>query len=110
MVGNHQVQLFAEDHFAGLGTGESDFAVGVVGGANVDGINIVAFDDFAPIGFHVVVAPGFGEGFGVLFVASADDLEVDLVIVFEEMLGLKVGVGVGLAHESVTDDCEIDRF
>jgi hypothetical protein len=45
-------RFFAEDHLAGLGGGDGDFGVDVVGGADVDQVDVVAFDELAPVGFQ----------------------------------------------------------
>jgi hypothetical protein len=63
---------------AGFGAGENVSQWGVVGGADIDGIDVVAFNDLRQSGFphHPV---GVSERPGV-FVTTADDLQVDLVM------------------------------
>ncbi len=102
--------FFAENHFARLDGGEGDFGVEIVGGADVHGIDIIARDDFFPVGFGVGVAPFFGESFHVFLVAAADDLLDGGVFGVEKVFDLGVGVGVGAAHEAVADEADADWF
>jgi len=102
--------LFAEDHFAIFDGGHGDVVMRVVGGADVDGVDVVTFDEFTPVGLGVGVAPLFGEGFYFFFAASADDLADGDVLGVEEVVDLGVGVGVGAAHEAVAYDADANWF
>ena len=54
-------RLFAEHHLAGLGGGDGDLGVEVVGHADVDGVDILALDQRAPVGLDALIAPLLGE-------------------------------------------------
>ena len=89
--------------------------VRVVGRADIDGVDVGAGDQLAPIGFVGGVAPLFGEGLDLGFVAAADGLADDVVagghlVLGEEVTDLGVGVGVGAAHEAVTDETDANGF
>jgi len=102
--------FFAEDHFAIFDGGHGDVVVRIVWGADVDGVDVVAFYEFTPVGFGVSIAPFLGEFFNLVFGASADDLFDRDVSGVEEVLELGVGVGMGATHEAVANDADADRF
>ena len=45
-------RLFAHDHFAGLCGGNGYFMMGVIGAGDIDDVDILALNQFAPIGFN----------------------------------------------------------
>ena len=107
--------LFAEDHLAVLDALQRDLGVRVVRGADVDGVDVGARDQLAPIRLVGGVAPLFGEVLDLGFVATADGLTDDVVaggelVLREEVTDLGVGVGVGAAHEAVTDETDANGF
>ena len=107
--------LFAEDHLAVLDALQGDLGVRVVRGADVDGVDVGARDHLAPIRFVGGVAPLLGEVLDLGFVAAADGLADDVVaggqlVLREEVTDLRVGVGVGAAHEAVTDETDANGF
>ena len=102
--------LLAKDHLAVLNRGHRDVVVGVVGRADVDGVDIVAFDQLSPIGLGIGVAPLFSEGLHLVLGAAADDLLDGNVVGFEKVLKLGVGIRMGAPHESVANDANADRF
>ena len=106
----HRERLFAQDHFAGFGGGDADFGVDIVRRSDVDHVDVIARDQFAPIGFDRFVAPFFGEGFGVFFVAGANGFENRLIFEVEEIFDLRESVGVRAAHEAVTDESDAKLF
>ena len=55
-------RFFTHDHLAGFGGSNGDFRVCVVGAGDVYQINVFAFDQFAPIGFDILIAPLIREG------------------------------------------------
>gem|GEM_PF-6433889 len=77
---------------------------------DVDEVDVIARDQFAPIGFDGFVAPFRGEGFGVSCVAGANGFENGLIIEVEEIVDLAKGVGVRPAHEAVTDKSDAKWF
>ena len=103
-------RLFAEDHLAVLDALEGDLGMGVVGRADVDGVDVVAFHQLAPVGFVGRVAPLLGEGGDFFLIATADGLADRDVLGVEEVAELRVGVRVGAAHEAVTDESDADFF
>lgn len=106
----HGEGFFAEDHFAGFGGGQRDFAVEVIRGADVDGIDILAGDELSPVGFDRLVAPLVGEGLGFFGIACADGLEDRLVFEIEKVVDFGVAIGVSAAHESVANHADAKRF
>ena len=107
--------LFAEDHLAVLDALQRDLGVRVVRGADVDGVDVGARDQLAPVGFVGGVAPLLGEVLDLGFVATADGLADDVVasgqlVLREEVTDLRVGVGVGATHEAVTDETDANGF
>ncbi len=106
----HRQGLLAEHHLAGLGRGDGDLGVRVIGRANIDRVDIFALDQLAPVGLDRLVPPLGGEGAGVLGVAAADSLEHGAVLDVEEVIDSLVRVGMRSAHEAVTDDADIERF
>ena len=59
--------------------------MGIIRCANVDGIDVLTLNEFAPVGFVGTVAPFFGKGFDFFLVAAADGLADWDVIGVEEM-------------------------
>jgi hypothetical protein len=107
--------LFAEDHLAVLDALQRDLGVRVVRGADVDGVDVGAGDQLAPVGLVGGVAPLGGEVLDLGLVAAADGLADDVVagghlVLGEEVADLGVGVGVGTAHEAVTDEADANGF
>ena len=107
--------LFAEDHLAILDALQGDLGVRVVRGADVDGVDVGARDQLAPVGLVGGVAPLSAEVLDLGFVAAADGLADDVVaggqlVLREEVTDLRVGVGVGAAHEAVTDETDANGF
>ena len=60
----HRQRLLAEDHLAGLGRGDGDLGVRVVGRADVDRVDVLALDQLPPVGLDRLVAPLLGERLG----------------------------------------------
>ncbi len=100
--------FFAKDVFAGLGGGDGDFGVGIVGGVDVDDVDVGGIDDFAPVGGGAFPAKLGTGGFEGGEVAAANGVEFDAGLEREEVRGLTPGVGVGLAHEAVTDHSDAE--
>ncbi len=109
--GVHCEWFFAEDHFAGLGGSDGDFGVRVIGCADIDGVDIAAFYEFAPVCFGGFELPLVGEFSDLFFAASADGFENGSMTKFrEEIVDSFVAIGVGSAHESVADETDIEGF
>src|SRR5712692_9225645 len=106
----HRERLFAQDHFAGLGGGEGDWGVSVVWTGDVDEVDVVARDEFAPVGFDRIPTPLRGETFGLRGVPGTDRLEDRPVAQVEEVVDLAVGVRVRPAHEAVTNKSDVELF
>ncbi len=106
----HREGFLAQDHFAGLGGGEGQVGMQVVGDRNVDEVDVVAGDQLAPIGFDAGVAPAGGELLNFILVPRADRLADEFVGRIEEMTDFGVGIGMGAAHEAVADETDTKRF
>ena len=97
-------RLFAEDGLARLGCGNGDVVVHVVGRRDIDDVDVVPCDEFFPIRFHGFVSPLIRKFFSPILVAGADCRQLRFVLQFgEEVRNLTEGVGMGTAHEAVTD-------
>ena len=107
----HRKWLFAEDHLAGLGGGDGDLGVAVVGRADINGVDILALNQLAPIGLDRLIAPLVGKGLGAFGAAATDGLQNGPVSQFgEEVVHTLVAVGVRPAHEAVADQADVQRF
>ena len=103
--------FFAQHHLAGFGGSDSHFGMLIVRRADIDGVDVVALDQFAPIGFVALVAPLFSEGLGLVFGATAHGLEHGAMAeIVKEVADALVTVGVGAAHEAVAHQSDIEGF
>ena len=103
--------FFAQHHLAGFGGGDSYLGVLIVRRADIDGVDVVALDQFAPIGFVALVAPLFSEGLGLVFGATAHGLEHGAMAeIVKEVADAFITVGVGAAHEAVAHQSDIEGF
>ena len=103
--------FFTQHHLAGFGGGDSYLGVLIVRRADIDGVDVVALDQFAPIGFVALVAPLFSEGLGLVFGAAAYSLEHGAMAeIVKEVADALVTVGVGTAHEAVAHQSDIEGF
>ena len=106
----HRQRLLAEDRLAVLGRLDGDLGVQVVGGADVDGVDVIGGDELAPVGLDPLVAPAVGEGLSLLRIACRDRLQNRQVFQVEKVLDAVVAVGVGAAHEAVADHADAEGF
>ena len=109
-AGIHGERFFTHHDLAGLGGGERDFGMHIVRGGDVDQINVIAFDELAPIGFSGLVAPGFGEGFGVGLIAAAGGFEHGVEFTGEEVADFTKCIGMGATHEATSDHTDVECF
>ena len=110
-LGGTGERLFAENHLAGFGGGDGHLGMLIVGGANIDRVNIVALDQLAPIGFVTFKAPLVGECLGAVFGAAAYGLEHGRVAeVREKVADALVTIGVRAAHKAVAHEPDVEGF
>ena len=110
-LGGAGQRLFAKHHLTRLGGGDGYLSVLIVGCANVDGVNVIALDQLAPISFVTLVAPLFGEGFGAILRAAAHRLEHrPMAEIREKVTNALVPVRVSPAHEAVADESNVKGF
>jgi hypothetical protein len=102
--------LFAQDMFAGAGRGDGDLGMGIVGRGDVHDIDVGGIDDVAPVGAGVLPAELGTGGFDGVGVASADGVHFHAGLEREEAGGLAPSIGVGLAHEAVTDHSDTESL
>ncbi len=100
-------RLFAKHHFSRLGGGNGDLRMGIVGAGDIDQVDIVPLHQDAPICFHGLIAPVFGESFHALRIARANRLEHRLVRYVEKAGRLQERVGVSAPHEAVSNQANI---
>ena len=105
--GIHRQRLFAGDHLAGRGRGLGDLQMHVVGGADVDQVDVGPLHHAAPVGVGLLPSPVGGERLELVRLARAGRLHHRLVLQVEEVAHLAVGVGMGAAHEAVADDGDV---
>ena len=74
-VGSAGEGLFAQHHLSCLCGGDGHFGVLIVGSADVNGINIVALDQLAPVSLMVFKPPLFSKGLGAVFSTATHGLE-----------------------------------
>ena len=83
----------------------------IVRSANIDGVDILAFDQFPPVGFGRFVLPLIGKRLHLLFVTATDRLENRPVLELgKEIVDALVAVAMGSAHEPITDQSDVDCF
>ena len=100
-------RLFAQHHFARLGGGNGYLCVGVVGAGYVDEIDVGTLHECAPVTLYGLVAPVISKRFGSIGVAGADGFENGPIRQIEKVRRLQERVGVGAAHETVTDEADV---
>ena len=88
-------RLFGDDHLAGLGGGDGDVVVQVVGHADVDQVDVRPGDQRPPVGLDALVAPAAGEVAHLGLVAAAGGLEHRAAGEVEEVRRGAEGVGMG---------------
>ena len=102
--------FFAQDGFSGLGGGDGDLGVRIARRADVDRVDVVAGDDFTPVG-RVLCEPELVGGVAHrALVAPADDLQHRLAREFEEVPSLSPRIAVRAAHELIADHRDAKRF
>ena len=75
----------------------------VVGGADIDCVDIVPLEQLAPIAFDRLVTPIVGKGLGLFLVTGTQRLEDRFMFALEKVRRLDIRVGMRLAHEAITD-------
>ena len=74
----------------------------IIRSGDVDHVDVIPGDEFAPIRFYGFVTPFFCEGLGVFLVTGADRFKDRLLFEVEKVFDLREGVGVRAAHEAVS--------
>ena len=96
--------LLAEHHLASFCSLNRDFDMRIAGSDNVDEVNIIAGDDFAPIRLILGKAKLLSCGLYFVFSASAEDLQYRFNSDLRKELGqLAVGVGMRLPHKLISN-------
>ena len=67
-------RFLAHHHLAGFGGGNGDFGMGIVGGRDVDQVDIAARDQLSPVGLKGIITPLVGKGFGTGLRSAANRL------------------------------------
>ena len=101
-------RFFAQHHLAGARGGDGDLGVRVVGGDDVDGVDVGALDELAPVGLGGFKAPVIRVGFEFGGIAAAGGLEDGDERGVEKLRRVVVGVRVGAAHKAVADDTDVE--
>jgi hypothetical protein len=74
---------------------------------NVDHIDVITLDQFAPIGLGRLVLPALGESFDFARIAGANRLSDDLMVQIEEVVDLGKRIRMSAAHEAVPDQANV---
>jgi len=85
--------------------------VRVIGGADIDGIDIRSFQQASPVGFYGFILPLVSELPQLFFAASADGFQDGTVTQLgEEVVDSLVAIGMRTAHEAIPNHADIQRF
>src|SRR5712691_12034915 len=106
----HRKRLLAQDHLSRLRGGDGDVPVHVVWAGNINHVYVVTRNELAPIRFTRLIAPPFRESVDLGSVAAANSFEDGLVFEVEKVANFAKGVGVGAAHEAVTNQADVKGF
>ena len=101
-------RLLADHVLAGFQRRQRHGQVQVARRADVDDADLRVGDDLLPVGLPLLEAEFGRSGLDGVFVAAADRLEHGLVGDVVEVRDLAPSVGVGLAHERVSDHADAD--
>ena len=103
----HGQGLLAQDGLAVGSRRQGDLLVQIVGHADVDGVDVGALDQLAPVGLDRSVAPDVGERLHLGRIAPADRLQHWTVLELgKEVRDLAPSVGMRPAHEAVADHAD----
>ena len=97
-------RFLARHHLAGLRGGDSDLGMRVIGTGDVDKIDVVAPDQFAPVGLMRAETPLGGKIPRLGFVARADSDQLCARFLGKEAPHLMIGIRMGTAHEAGTHE------
>ncbi len=103
----HRQGLFAQHHLSGLGRGDGDVVVQVVGHADVDGVDIFPREQLPPVGLDRLVSPFVGELLGGSLIPRTNGLEHGPVIEVKKIIDAPIRVRMGPAHEAVADQADV---
>ncbi len=93
-------RLFTRHQFAGLRCRHGDLGMRVIGTGDVDEINVVAFDQSAPVCLVETETPLGSKIARLVFVARAYGNQIDAGLVGKKTPYLMICVGVSPAHEA----------
>ena len=106
----HRQRLFAQHMFAGARGGDRDFSMRIVGRVNVHDVDVLRIDHFLPVRGGAFPPELFAGLFDRLRVPAADGAHLNFGAEGEEMRSLPPRVRMGLAHETVADHSDTQRF
>src|SRR5205807_1310025 len=89
---------------------ERNFRMRIVRRADIDQVDVLAFDQFTPIRFHRLVAPFIRKCFGLIGATGADRFEHRPIVEIEKIVDLAIRVGVSPAHEAIADHADVQGF
>ena len=100
--------LLAEHRLARRGGRSGDLGMGAGRRADVDDVDVLALDDPAPVGRHLLEAVGRGSLLDQLAPAAADQSQTRPDRQIAHPRRLTVAIGMGLAHHAIADDADPD--
>src|SRR5882724_2084751 len=104
----HGQRFLAKNHFARFSSGEGDVLVHVVGAGDVDEVDVFASDELAPICFRGLITPFVSKSLDLDLITATNRLQYWFILQVEKVSDLAKRVGVGAAHETVTDQSDIE--
>src|SRR5690606_10566881 len=106
----HGHRFFAENMLPRTSGGKGNLVMEVLRRGNVNDVNIIALNNFPPVGSDLLPAP-FGCKRGqITFMAATSDFQYRLYRGVEKQGGFQPRITMRPAHELITDDAYIYRF
>ena len=91
-------------------TTPATFAVDVVRRDDVDQVDVIGLDHFAPVGLNALVTPVVCERLQLVLLTGAGSLQNRTMFDVEKVVEPLISVGVRAAHESVADHADAKWF
>lgn len=88
----------------GLEGGDRDLSVGIARGADINDVDILAFEYFSVVGGELRPAESFGSGSDPVFIAPHEDDHLRLQGKAEGGVSITPSVGMDLTHEGIPNE------
>ena len=104
----HRERLLAEDGFAVFGRFQDDFTMAVVRRADIHDVDFRIAHHCLPVGARLLPAELLPGGLDVFGRPSANGVEIDPSRQIKKLRSLAPRIGMGLAHEIVSDHSDVE--